>query len=120
MFNCDENIRFTSEKSEEEVMKDVENALIRLGNCQVTRMGAISISALKYSNTFANVSIEANLRKSDDEYTLSLEASVQPTPVDWGIGICFFPLGFAVFIMPSQTKDTLARKFGAIANELRR
>ena len=119
VFSCEETIKIKTEKSEKDVLDDVENALQRIGNVSLTGLGHFSISTGEYADAFTDVTIEGNIRSHGEGYTLTLAARIQPTLLDWVFGICFFPLGFALFFVPVTKKTNIASKFESVAMELR-
>lgn len=44
-------------------------------------------------------------KKNDGKMKVNIKYSFNPNLFSWLLGICFFPLGFLIFLLPNKAKD---------------
>lgn len=60
----------------------------------------------KKSHTFYNHTITVRLSTNSESITkINFNYSFSPNFFSWILGICFFPFGFLIFIIPYKDKD---------------
>ena len=86
----EESISINTSQSIEDVIKEVEDCLTRVGQITITKKGLVSLTPkAKYSGFFsAAQEIEGTIRKGhDDEYGVTLTYRVKPTMKCWVVGL---------------------------------
>ncbi len=110
MFSGNVSMSFKSSKSMEEVIKVVEEQLEVLGMPMVSSSGGITINGSRFNGFGYTPSIEGRISNREGKYSVTLDFQAKPDIIAWAIGICFFPIGFALFILPNNAKSEIQRK----------
>ena len=65
-----------------------------------------NILVYKNDNTFFIQVTEISLfEKVNGKMLINIKYSFNPSILSWILGICFFPFGFLIFILPNKAKD---------------
>ena len=110
---------FKSSKTKAEVISIVEEQLENMGNVSVSSSGGLNITGSKFSGFGYDTNIEGRVNERDGRFTVNIDFEAKPAIVGWIIAICFFPLGCAVFILPSNAKGDMQRKADQALSEIK-
>lgn len=65
-----------------------------------------NIIVYKNNNTFFIQLTEISLfEKVNGKMLINIKYSFNPNLLSWILGICFFPFGFLIFLLPNKAKD---------------
>ena len=118
MFNGDVSVSFRTSKVDE-VSRTVEECLEILGNVAISDSGGITITGSRFDGFGYSTEIVGRLRERDGTVTISLDIQAKPEIVAWAIGVCLFPLGCAIFILPANAKSEIVRKAHQALGEMK-
>jgi hypothetical protein len=119
MFKGSTSISFKSSKSKAEVIKIVEEQLQIMGFVSISSSGGISITGSRFSGFGYETYIEGRVNENDGKFSVHIDFQAKPATIGWIIAICFFPIGCAVFILPSNAKGDMQRKADQALSEIR-
>jgi hypothetical protein len=119
MFRGNASARFTTSKPQDAVHKEVEQSLELLGRTTVSPSGTISISEGKFSGFGYKTECDGRIVERDGAYRLDLDFQAKPDIIAWIIAICLFPIGLAIFILPSNAKGDIQRKADRVIDDLK-
>ena len=92
-----------SRKTELTDLNEISERLNFLGMPVISGSNLISFHS---SSTFHDQKTQVSLYKNKKNETfINIQYSFIPNVLSWILGICFFPLGFLIFIIPSKEKD---------------
>jgi hypothetical protein len=84
-------------------LNDIVRRLERIG--LTSRIGD-TISIQPFESSFAyKSSCRVVLSEFKEERTIQLIYTFKPSLISWTLGICFFPLGFLILILPYKAND---------------
>jgi len=81
----------------------VVKKLNKVGLCNEVN-GNISLTPFDSNFSFESKAL-VSFTEYENNYTLQIQYSFNPTIVAWLLGICFFPLGFLLFYFPYKAKE---------------
>src|SRR5574343_110590 len=92
---------FSTSKDKAKVLQYMEESLEAIGNVQISDSGSIKIASSRFDGFSYKSEITGLIKESEGKYTLSFDYMFSPTAIGWVIAILLFPLGLAIFILPS-------------------
>ena len=94
---------FISKETSINVLSDIKEEMIFLGTLIQSNDSSL---IYKKSETFYIHKTQISIfEKSNGDKTLNFSYSFNPTFISWLLGLCFFPLGFLIFLIPNKEKD---------------
>lgn len=113
MFQGEETASLPVSLAETVVYQKIEEVLGELGRVRVNKRGNITISPRERFNSFlTDVSMEGNVRKTRDEYEISIAYSCKPSTANWiiiVIGTLTTCLGWVTIFVPMSSKSSVGR-----------
>src|SRR5262245_50252349 len=107
MFRGQQAVRFYSRSNELAVVRQVQEALGRLGRVAVERSGSIHIEpGREFHSRLTQTAFSGCLRRRNREYEVRITYCCCPTPVNWAVmalGTLPFLLGWVALLVPLST-----------------
>ena len=111
-------IRFSSNKSQEEIYKIIEDRFNEIGIAKVLPNGIIRINANEVSNFTLEVIVESNIKVNGDGfYFINVETDMKLSGLMWVLILCL--IGLPMLIIPFMLKGTLERKIKTILSDIK-
>ena len=122
MFRGQQAVRFYSRSNELAVVRQVQEALGRLGRVAVERSGSIHIEpGREFHSRLTQTAFSGCLRRRNREYEVRITYCCRPTPVNWAVmalGTLPFLLGWVALLVPLSTKRRVAEAVRRTLREL--
>jgi hypothetical protein len=119
MFNGNSSVSFKSSKTKLDVIKIVEEELETLGTVNITSSGGITITGSRFNGFSYKYNIDGRVNERDGRFTINIDYQAKPDVIGWLIGICFFPIGLAIFILANNAKGDIQRKADNTLSEIK-
>ncbi len=123
MFRGQQKISFTTSKSKQSMISELENAFLDLGGTMIEESGKITISPSNEFTSFAHDSIiEGYFRQNDKTVNITINYESKLNIVGWitlGIGFFIYLFGILILILPYNGKKKLEKKIQTILQEVK-
>ena len=94
--------------SKEIKVKEIQDLKEKLNFLGINTVSNDSLLVYESSSTFYNQKTEVTLFKnSKGKNTVNFIYTFSPNFLSWLLGICFFPFGFLIFILPNNEKSNI-------------
>lgn len=123
-YNNEDSVRFGSSASRADLERMIEDVVGRLGHVMFVGRGEFEVVGNRFRSFATDVRMAGQLYRGrrEDEWTLSISFSVQPSAVCWVIailGFLFILIGPLILIIPFTAKGNIQNAVSRTLREVR-